>query len=249
MFDMIYLSPHLDDAALSCGGRIFQQTAQGQRVLIVTIMAGEPEPGHVSEYAQTLHDRWELPPEVVAARRAEDVAACQILGADYLHLNIPDCIYRTDPESGRDLYGDWAGITGQIHPLEQNLIQDLVNQFAALSPHRQMIAPLAIGNHVDHQIVRQAAERCCGTRLVYYEDFPYSQDAAAHAAVIPPTSRFWRHQLIPLSEEAIQVKIKAIAAFTSQLSTFFDGRVDLEDQIIRHTNTIGGEQYWHYQIT
>ncbi|MEZ4728018.1 MAG: PIG-L family deacetylase [Caldilineaceae bacterium] len=44
VYDAIYLSPHLDDVALSCGGQIFGATRTGQRVLIVTITAGDPPP-------------------------------------------------------------------------------------------------------------------------------------------------------------------------------------------------------------
>ena len=38
----VYLSPHLDDAVLSCGGLIHRQVVAGQRPLVVTIFAGTP---------------------------------------------------------------------------------------------------------------------------------------------------------------------------------------------------------------
>ena len=91
-FDQIYLSPHLDDAVLSCGGRISQQTARGEKVLVVTVCAGDPPPAPLSEFAQALHIRWALPFHPVAARRDEDEAALAVLGASALHLPLPDCI-------------------------------------------------------------------------------------------------------------------------------------------------------------
>lgn len=244
MFDAIYLSPHLDDAALSCGGRIFQQTAVGQKILIVSIMAGDPDPAATSAYAHMLHERWQLAQDVVAARRAEDAAACQLLGAEFLHLTIPDCVYRFNPENGQALYPDWPQITGPIHAAEEPLVQTLAAQLANLPPHRELIVPLTIGNHVDHQIVRQAAERSFGQTLVYYEDYPYSADETAFTAVIPKQSQRWQCQQIPLSADAVKVKINSIAAFTSQLSTFFNGRADLEQKISAHTAKLGGERYW-----
>ena len=40
-YHAIYLAPHLDDAVLSCGGQIFERTARGENVLVVTVMAGD----------------------------------------------------------------------------------------------------------------------------------------------------------------------------------------------------------------
>jgi hypothetical protein len=41
-----------------------------------------------------------------------------------------------------------------------------------LPPDWQLVCPLTLGNHVDHQLVRQAAERI-GRPLCYYADLPY----------------------------------------------------------------------------
>src|SRR5678816_3320336 len=114
-YDALYLSPHLDDAVLSCGGQIFQRTAAGQTVLIVTIMAGDPPHPTVSDYAQSLHDRWALATDAAAARRAEDLAAAHLLGADTLHWSVPDCIYRLHPTSGQPFYVSDVDIFDQIH--------------------------------------------------------------------------------------------------------------------------------------
>ncbi len=248
MFDTIYLSPHLDDAALSCGGRIARETAVGKKVLIVTIMAGDPESDMSSAFIEELHERWQLPQNATAVRRAEDIEACRILGAAYQHQSIPDCIYRVDPATNQPLYPSWAQVIGTIHPLEAQLIEQLAAQFSTLPTHHHLIAPLAIGNHVDHQIVRRAAELCFGPDLIYYEDYPYALDEAAFTTVIPPQAKTWQAQAIPLSATALQTKIAAIAAYRSQLSTFFNGRAHLEKQMAAFTDKRGGEQYWQYKI-
>jgi len=242
-YDAIYLSPHLDDAALSCGGQIFQAAAVGQRILILTIMAGDP-PGSVqSGYADMLHERWQLGADVVAQRRVEDMAACHILGADYRHWAVPDCIYRTDAEN-KPLYEDWAQITGSIHPADKPLVRELAERLAQLPPHGRIIAPLTVGKHVDHQIVRQAAEMVFGNYLFYYEDYPYAQIPGALAEIIPPESPEWTAVTIPLSAAALPVKAKAIEAYVSQVSTFFNGRDDLLRQITSYAQSIGGERLW-----
>ncbi len=244
-YDAIYLSPHLDDVTLSCGGQVFQQTRAGQRVLIVTITAGDPPAAAVSDYAQSLHDRWELVTDAVAARRAEDYAANQILGADTLHWSLPDCIYRYDPATGAALYRSDPDIFGDVHPAELPLVNALREQIAALPTHQQLYVPLTIGHHVDHQLTRTAAERAFApTALTYYEDYPYAQKPDALAGVIPAEHPGWQATIIALDEAAIQAKIAAIAAFQSQFSTFFQDHADLEAQIRRFTTQTGGERVW-----
>ena len=77
----IYLSPHLDDAAFSCGGLIWEQVKAGETVEVWTICAGEPPEGELPPFARSLHDRWGTGGQTVARRRAEDQAACEVLGA------------------------------------------------------------------------------------------------------------------------------------------------------------------------
>ena len=103
-FDHIYLSPHLDDAVLSCGGRIWQQARAGGRVLVVTVFASPPAPGApLSPFARSLHARWGHPAGAVARRQEEDRAAVAILGAQAVHWPYADCIYRQAP-GGRFLF-------------------------------------------------------------------------------------------------------------------------------------------------
>lgn len=245
-YDTIYLSPHLDDAALSCGGQIFAATAVHQNSLIVTVMAGDPPQNDASDYVKSLHQRWDLAHNATAARRQEDIAACTILGADYWHWDVADCIYRHHPDTGAPFYVSDADIFGRIHPQEMDLVDQLVRLLATLPPHDRLIIPLAAGHHVDHQLVRQAAERSVHQdRLVYYEDYPYVRDAAALAAVIPPDDARWQMQVVPLTATAVSTKIEAVAAYQSQLSTFFNGRADLAAQLTNYAHKTGGERLWH----
>lgn len=91
----IFLSPHFDDIALSCGGLVWQAAGKGEAVSIWTICAGEIPPGPLSDFAEKLHARWQTGREAVAQRRVEDAASCQIMGASHRWLDVPDCIYRS----------------------------------------------------------------------------------------------------------------------------------------------------------
>lgn len=244
-YDSIYLSPHLDDVALSCGGQVAEKTAVSHPVLILTITAGDPPSNTLSNFATSLHERWELPTETVARRRAEDITACGILGADYLHWDIPDCIYRPHPTTGEMMYVSGADIFGEINTAEFSLIPHLAQRFSMLPSADHIFTPLTIGHHIDHQITRAAAEHYFGSRLCYYEDYPYARIPGALETVISAEQTAdWQAQTLPLSPVALQAKMDAIAAFKSQISTFFLNQADLEEQIRTFTQKVNGERIW-----
>lgn len=245
-YHSIYLSPHLDDVTLSCAGQVFMLGEEGKPVLIVTVMAGDSPRQAQSKYIQELHDRWQLQDEVVARRRAEDIKACRILGADYLHWDIPDCIYRMHDITNDPLYVSDEDIFGAVDPSEAELVNALSKQMQSLPAHDHLIVPLGVGNHVDHQITRQAVEKSASSRLIYYEEYPYADEPQALLSATQAEEGFWQATTIPLSEGALAAKIKAIAAYESQLSTFFRDRADMGNAVRRFTKSVGGERIWRW---
>jgi LmbE family N-acetylglucosaminyl deacetylase len=243
-YDVIYLSPHLDDAALSCGGQIYELTTEGKTVLVVTIMAGDPISIPPSQYAQSLHQRWQLQSDVVRARRAEDVAACNVLGADWQHWDFLDCIYRVNPVTERPFYTADEDIFGEIDPAESDLVTALAGKMAQLPASNQVLAPLTLGHHVDHQLTRQAAE-CCfsAVSLYYYEDYPYARQFSAEQFIAQETGN-WQAKVVKLTESGVAARIHAIKCFESQISSFFKDEEDLEEQITFFIKTAGGEKVW-----
>lgn len=213
----VYLSPHLDDAALSCGGRIWLQAQAGERVLVVTVFAGCPAPQiQLSPFAQAMYGEWGLSADASAARQREDVAAMALLGAEPVHWPYADCIYRQTPD-GRFPYDSEEALWGDVHPADESLVLELAVRFAelAVNPGGTLYTPLTVGHHVDHQIVRRAAE-ASGHGLVYYEDYPYAQDLQALEAVV--AGDCYRPEPVLLSPEALEARISAIARYTSQVS-------------------------------
>jgi hypothetical protein len=98
----IYILP-TDDAVLSAGGLIYEQTRAGMEVEIWTFMCGFPPNGELSPLPQVLHYKWGISAtaEVITARRVDDVNAASIVGAKAIHFDYFDCIYR------RGKNGDW----------------------------------------------------------------------------------------------------------------------------------------------
>jgi LmbE family N-acetylglucosaminyl deacetylase len=212
----LYISPHLDDAILSCGGRIWQQAQAGERVLVVTIFAGAPAPdAPLSPFAQEMHARWRLA-DAVAARREEDAAALTRLGAEGVYWPYVDCIYRRAPD-GRFLCASEQALFGKVHPAESALIAELADRLRALvwKQGGTIYAPLAVGCHVDHQVVRRAVEGLAG--VVYYEDYPYA--ARPGMLTVALGAGRWQAELVSLSQEALEAKIAAIACYGSQFSS------------------------------
>ena len=245
-YDAIYLAPHLDDAALSCGAHIFQRTAGGERILIATVMAGSPpllQPG-LSAYVDSLHARWQLGGDAAAERRAEDAAACAILRADKLHLPVPDCIYRLHPADGAPLYTSDDDIFGDIHPAEKPVQTEIAALLASLPPARQVVAPLGVGHHVDHLLVRAAAEQAWPAGLSYYEDYPYAATRGALRRVLGDDLRAWRPEVQEVTAAGLQAKCAAMWAFASQMSTFFADRAEMEAHVGGYIEQVGGERLW-----
>jgi len=243
-YDFVYLSPHLDDAALSCGGQIFQQTGNGARVLILTIMAGPPPPGEFSPFARELHERWELPEAATVVRRREDAAACAVLGVDFRHWEIPDAVYRRDHQTDAVIYPSWSDVISGIAPVERPLINHLARRMASFHTAGKIICPLGVGNHVDHLVVRAAAEQAFST-LVYYEDLPYAHAGRGVLELLKSDAAEWIPESVPLTRPALLAKARAIRAYRSQLSTFFTDGADLRAQLEQHGTAVGGERRWH----
>lgn len=241
-YSHIYISPHLDDAVLSCGGRIWQQTQAGERVLVVTIFASDPPPDTpLSPFAQALHTLWEHSDNAIARRREEDTEALALLGAKAIHWPYTDCIYRQSP-SGDLFYPNWESLWGEVHPAEDELAAELAARLATLPllSGGAVYAPLGIGHHVDHQITHRAAS---GRAPTCYEDFPYAGNAQA-----APEEGHWQEELSLLSEEALEARIAAIACYRSQISSFWADVAEMAAAVREFAERTGdgrpAERYW-----
>ncbi|KPL81392.1 hypothetical protein SE18_22355 [Herpetosiphon geysericola] len=224
MYQHICLSPHFDDAALSLGGALAGWHAAGERCLIVTICSAPPS-GELNSFAAYLHERWGAASDPIAIRRAEDQAAADRLGADLLFLEQHDAIYRHAAyDSVEAIFGTpmpndllWESLTSQL--------QDLAKQY----PAAQWYAPLAVGNHVDHQITHGVAAKVL-SNVGWYEDLPYSarNNAREHRlAQVQPTL----DQVIQI-EQTLATKLAAVADYASQMVELF-GTVESMQQELR----------------
>lgn len=249
----VYLSPHLDDVALSCGAQIYQRAQRGDTVLIATVTAGDPSEQALSGYAQSLHSRWALITDAVEERREEDQRAADVLGADVHHWPIPDCIYRFDSNTGEPFYTSDDDIFGAVHPVEEDLVAEMGRQIQGVGNCGELYIPLGVGNHVDHQLTRRAAEWAIQhwpgssiPRLFYYEEYPYAQEHAdATSRLLSQSANPMQLSTVQVSEAALDARIRAISEFKSQLSTFWATHAELVTQVRNYVEQVGGERVWH----
>ncbi|GIV65830.1 MAG: GlcNAc-PI de-N-acetylase [Bellilinea sp.] len=239
----VFLSPHLDDAVLSCGGLIYELIQNGEQVEICTVCAGDPPPGKLSPLAKMLHQRWGVTArQSQAIRRKEDLAACQVIGAIPFHLHIPDCIYRRNPKTDQPLITTneelFQPLPAVEYPLAHRLAKQLANHIPSTS---RIVCPLTLGRHVDHHLTRSAAERL-GRTLWYYADYPYLlQEAGKLHEYISPE---WQHYETSISLSGCRAWQDAIACYQSQISTFWSGIDEMRNAISHYWQKGGGSTLW-----
>lgn len=217
------------------------QAHTGQEVSVWTICGGDPPQGPISDFAQSLHDRWEIEGSPVSIRRAEDKSACHKLGAGWRHFSIPDCIYRRAPQDGSPLYASEDEVFGAIHPDEAALVEHLRRQLLQVIPTQaRIVCPLTIGGHVDHRLTRSAAEGL-GLNLWYYADYPYVQMPEAN---LPAKTAGMQIERFDVTGEDVDVWLRAAADYASQISSFWDDLDAMRRAIRDYYSQMQGLPLW-----
>ena len=259
-YDAVFLSPHFDDVALSCGGTAALAAPAG-RALVVTVFAGQPN-ADLSDFARFQHQRWGTDDGAVELRRREDAAAMAALGVDYRWWAFPDAIYRgTQYLSDEDLFGE-------VKPGDAALVQAVATAVAALCQEvrpRQLYVPLAVGGHVDHRACLAAIGTLgqSAPSVRAYEDFPYVlQDPEFPHAPIPRAVTTaaatvpWARLVMPLCQDITDVldrRLAAIRAYSSQVPTIFRHVPDWELRLREYAAGLGpspgrfAERFWTLQ--
>jgi LmbE family N-acetylglucosaminyl deacetylase len=248
----IYLSPHFDDAVLSCGGLIRRQVISGTPVLVVTVFGGEPHRLELSQYAAQTQSRWGKATYPTTERREEDRKAMNVLGAEYLHLAYADAIYRFSDNSF--LYSSDRELFGLVHPSESMLLSPLAEILSNLGTTQgeTVYTPLAVGNHVDHQLVRDSLLGAQGRsgQIVFYEDYPYvDKPGALTQALTTLGMQAWESELQLFDEECLKAKIAAITAYKSQMASLFEGERAMAMRVREYSRAVSpddrfAEKYW-----
>ncbi|MEA2522856.1 MAG: hypothetical protein QOF73_83 [Thermomicrobiales bacterium] len=256
----IFLSPHYDDIALSCGGTAALLSQAGCRPEIALIFGDYPDPAvPLTAFAESMHRGWGLDAaQVIAGRRAEEAAAGAILGTKDVFLPFRDAIYRGARYTSNDVLFGTPSADEAEAALPSEIIAELVLDDGERGTTR-IYAPLAIGQHVDHQQAFAAGLTLArgGWDVWFYEDLPYALRPRAPEQRVASAG-------VPLVVRAIvdvtatwEAKIAAILAYPSQLATVFSyvdsgsSREEIEGLLRAYAMASGGdvaaERFWSLQ--
>jgi LmbE family N-acetylglucosaminyl deacetylase len=263
----LFVSPHPDDAALSCGGLILRLTGRGERVEIVTIFSGAGRRPALTPYQRLAlgfgsQDPWApgtatadseaaepsgedgapSPREVMERRRTEDRDYARFVGASVVHLDMPDAVFR-------DYVGD-EELLGEPKPGDLVPVRELRAVIEDRSPDR-VYAPLAVGGHTDHRLARRAAVALVGAAIApeslrFYEDFPYAHNLGfgdpgtldAEFAAGLPVGWSLVAEAVPISD-VLSHKARALQAYASQLGRLFGGEAPMARAVRERAEAVG----------
>jgi LmbE family N-acetylglucosaminyl deacetylase len=234
----LFLSPHLDDAVLSCGSLISALVEVCPVTVVTLFSAAGPSP-HTR--AARAYLRQCSAPDAAAlyhARRAEDRAVLARLGVTAVQLDIPDALFRRR-RTGKPPVGRLGALIpelghcyptfrfdiarGRIAHADRALIHQLGGQLDLLvdaSDAHLVFCPIGVGRHVDHLIARTLGERHAA-QVVHYSDFPYNRSSA------PDPTYIAAHALLPWTwTPGAAEKAALIRGYATQVDALFpDGTI------------------------
>lgn len=201
---------------------------RGTRVVVVTVFTADPPADlALSPLARNHHRAWEIGDAPFALRAAEDERAAELLRFEAVHLGLFDALYRADP-AGRAFYQHDI-VRVPVDPVDAAVtlpaICEAVRSRLAGVDAPRLVAPLAIGGHVDHVLVRQAAESLAAVPVTaYYEEFPYAWRGGAAAL---PAEPGLHAAVAAIDIGDVEKRIDAIACYPSQIAGLFPSRGDI----------------------
>ena len=232
--NIVFISPHLDDAILSCAGLISFLVEQGKKVEICNVFTSINDKNMelsevVKEYiAEDLHeninnvnrkkcDEW------IRLRQSEDEEACSLLKCCKRNLGYIDAIFRMKSEWY--IYDTEEKLfAGKTINDEKLLKKELILKLSDIcKDFDKCIFPMAVGNHVDHRIIYEVGLEIQKNNynVSYYYEIPYS---------LIPSSLFTNVEKMDISKY-LDLKINAVSKYTSQLQGLFGTKVITKEVI------------------
>ncbi len=227
---LIILSPHRDDAAFSCGILLTvcaEAEIETQIINDFTLSDYAPFSGTVGREA------------VTALREREDAELQARIGPSlsFIDLRILDAPLRFGVPAEQTLL---EPLNGEEYGREVTALAALLGPY--LTAASCVLAPLAMGGHIDHRIVRDAARASCVmTKLAFYEDLPY-------AARLDGVQRAWYVDTLrrDLASEIMPIAVKHVDGVGRKrdLARLYPSQIehDTAEEIANYAGTLGGSE-------
>ena len=233
---IVFLSPHLDDAVLACGGLI-SALGRTTAVEVWTLFCSAPRFGPWSPVANWLHAASGGIPgsRLAKRRRQEDASACASLGAGFRHFRWKEAAYRRD--SSGFLYS--RSRQEVLHKADRALSKAITHKLrASLKRNDLLVAPLGVGKHVDHVVARNSVDGTGHPAICYYADFPYRAIFPGEVGELSASMPTATYVIQPVDVERW---IGAIDRYDSQIAMLEKSAGPLKN-IIEHELERGGLQ-------
>jgi hypothetical protein len=235
------LSPHFDDAALSCAALI----AREKPIDVLTVFSGQPDPPRQGAWDR--RTGFSDSTESNRARRAEEDAAFASTPHRLTFLDLVELEYLGGLRAPDDAKTIAAAASGWLEENSHGLVAVPAGAGRRAGPitrfRRRMGVQIPL-RHLDHVFVRDAALDAVpfhsGAEAVLYEEFPYiwGGPASGEVALITRT-RGLSAELVVTSIDP-DAKASRISVYASQVPhlSVQGKRVDLPE------NLPGKERYW-----
>ncbi len=201
---MLVICPHQDDAFISLGGFLVGCHSRGEKIRIVDIFS-------LSSFTKQGFGDMRA---ITRTRKEEEKRACAMVGVVPVFLDFKESVLR-----GYHMEDDVLTYPSEFDPsIDKDTPAEVAERLALMvkeDPKEPVLAPLAVGDHVDHVVARMAVERLIEAgsieTVVFYEDLPYASSSPVPEDIIT------RYALEPvLFTIDLQKKISFVEIYSSQ---------------------------------
>lgn len=245
-YQHLFFSPHIDDVILSCGGLI-SNLSNKESVLIITVFtkATDEKISNLGKEFIKLCG-FNSAKSLFDSRKEEEERVAKFLKYDYLFLDYADAAFRFHSYFifKKLLYP--KGCFSKVSSNDSILIKDIKvhihNILKKISNKKcSVYFPLGIGEHADHQILKQIGLSTKSKNIFYYEDFPYCINQNDKQYFVDTL----RPKTIYLTKATLQKKYKAILLYKSQIKPVFKSEGNFEKQFWNYYKQ-PYENYWYF---
>ena len=177
------ISPHYDDAVLSCGCLISELKGRADVSVVNVFTAVHSGPYTLSAKKFLWSSGARDGVELFKKREKEDEIALQSVKVKTVNLGLQDALFRK--KSKPSFLGVAIPEFDHIYPVyrthilrdmspEDNVATDLKTKLSSFKDKNAVfLLPYGVGGHVDHRIVRKIGEEVFDN-IILYSDFPYN---------------------------------------------------------------------------
>lgn len=240
----LFISPHFDDAAFSCGGTILKKTKSGHNTALCTVFSRDARP--MGKFALECQESKGIPHTVsyLELRSVEDSEYAEKCGVKVrFELGFLEAPYRG--------YDSIVSLFSTIQEFDHHLVEqisfEIIKVISSFGSRCVLYIPSAIGGHVDHLLVRSTVETLLQAipervlSVLLYEDFPY---CARHR---PKNGTAAEYLHVEDITNNLDEKIENLLLYRSQIKNQFGSDNDAKRLVLRYAEEVAaGRQGMSY---